>query len=182
MNQHPLSRREALKTLAAAVGVVGLSTLPEQWHTPLIETGALPAHAATSVINPAFYRVALVRQLTPCENEGKHHIFIEVKDREGNGVNGAIIKVQWADGPDGFVLFNTATRANFDFDIRAGLANFAMFKGSYFTSIFDIDTIQDISEVAGPVTPDYGVNEACGDNEVANSLYHVSFEIVFQQV
>ncbi len=40
-----LSRRDALKTLAALSGAVALSSLPNKWNTPLVEVGALPAHA-----------------------------------------------------------------------------------------------------------------------------------------
>ena len=43
-----LSRREALKTLAAATGAVALANLPNEWETPVIETGLLPAHAQVS--------------------------------------------------------------------------------------------------------------------------------------
>lgn len=44
-----LTRRDALKTLAAVTGAVTLSSLPNQWEKPLVEVGALPAHAQTSV-------------------------------------------------------------------------------------------------------------------------------------
>jgi hypothetical protein len=40
-----LTRREALKVLAAATGAVALSTLPQTWKTPIVEVGVLPAHA-----------------------------------------------------------------------------------------------------------------------------------------
>jgi hypothetical protein len=43
-----LSRRDALKTLAAATGATALSALPSQWETPLVEMGALPAFAQVS--------------------------------------------------------------------------------------------------------------------------------------
>jgi hypothetical protein len=43
-----LSRRDALKTLAAATGAVALTSLPNKWATPVVEVGALPAHAQGS--------------------------------------------------------------------------------------------------------------------------------------
>jgi len=46
-----LSRRQALKTLAVATGVMTLSNLPEQWQSPLVELGHLPAHAQGSPTN-----------------------------------------------------------------------------------------------------------------------------------
>ncbi len=40
-----LTRRQALKALAAATGAVVLSNLPTNWKTPVVEVGVLPAHA-----------------------------------------------------------------------------------------------------------------------------------------
>ncbi len=48
-----LSRREALRAVAAATGAIALANLPEQWISPVIETGVLPAHAQTSPQPPA---------------------------------------------------------------------------------------------------------------------------------
>jgi hypothetical protein len=45
-----LSRRDALKVLAAAAGATALANLPNKWSKPGIEVGVLPAHAQTSVI------------------------------------------------------------------------------------------------------------------------------------
>ena len=47
-NKAILSRREALKTLAAITGAVALSNLPNQWEKPVVDVGVLPAHAQTS--------------------------------------------------------------------------------------------------------------------------------------
>lgn len=44
----PLSRRQALKALAATAGVATLSNLPDKWQAPVIEGGLLPALAQTS--------------------------------------------------------------------------------------------------------------------------------------
>jgi hypothetical protein len=54
-----------------------------------------------------------------------------------------------------------------------------MFKGSYTVQLADLD-----SEVAGPLTPDIPRDEICDKtrNPVANSLFHYSYEITFQQV
>jgi hypothetical protein len=54
-NDHPsqfLSRRDALKAIIAAGGATAFSALPDQWETPLVKVGALPAFAQTS---PAQY-------------------------------------------------------------------------------------------------------------------------------
>ncbi len=47
----PINRRQLLKILAAAAGAAALSTLPTNWKTPVVEVGALPAHAQTSLHN-----------------------------------------------------------------------------------------------------------------------------------
>jgi hypothetical protein len=50
-----LSRRDALKALAAIGGAAAASALlPEKWVKPVVEAGVLPAHAQTSVCNPPF--------------------------------------------------------------------------------------------------------------------------------
>ena len=45
-----LTRRDALKALAAITGAATLANLPGKWEIPLIEVGALPAHAACSIV------------------------------------------------------------------------------------------------------------------------------------
>ena len=51
MNDKPqlkVSRRDAVKILAAAVGATALSNLPGKWTKPSLDVGILPAHALTS--------------------------------------------------------------------------------------------------------------------------------------
>ncbi len=182
MNQHSLSRREALKTLVAAVGAISLSTLPERWIAPVIETGVLPAHAATSDNAEVFYGVELIRQLTPCENHGMHHIFIQVQDRNGQGVNGVPVIICWGPPPYDCVLALTKTKSDLNGNLQAGRIDFAMFKGSYEITVYDLENDKGVSEVAGPVSPDNGQTEACGEDQTANSPYHISFEVIFRQV
>lgn len=45
---HSLSRRDALKALAAASGAVALSTVPNRWESPILQVGNLPAFAQGS--------------------------------------------------------------------------------------------------------------------------------------
>jgi hypothetical protein len=47
-NKPKISRRDAIKLIAAA-GAVSLAALPDKWSSPLLQFGALPAHAQTSV-------------------------------------------------------------------------------------------------------------------------------------
>jgi hypothetical protein len=52
MSQPKVNRRDLLKLLAkgaaAATGAAAISTLPNKWVTPIVEFGALPAHAQSS--------------------------------------------------------------------------------------------------------------------------------------
>lgn len=113
-----------------------------------------------------------VRQLTACENEGKHHLFIYVKDMNGIGMPGVRVQVAW---PGGEATMTTGQKTHID----PGFVDFAMFKGSYTVQVLDY-----ISQSGGPITPDIPRSETCADtgNSVANSLYHYSYEIVFQKV
>jgi len=43
-----ISRRDAMKLLAAAVGAATVANLPAEWSKPGLEAGVLPAHAQTS--------------------------------------------------------------------------------------------------------------------------------------
>ena len=117
-----------------------------------------------------------MRQLTPCENESKHHIFIKVQDPSGQGINNVPVKVQWAPTADGFVVVKTETKTSLLGQPEPGRIDFAMFKGTY-----SVEIQGGTSEIASGITPDYGVNEACGENAVANSLFHISFEVIFQR-
>jgi hypothetical protein len=49
-SNRPLSRREALKALAGITGAAALSSLPGKWTSPVVNVGALPAHAQGSPV------------------------------------------------------------------------------------------------------------------------------------
>ena len=46
--QSKVSRRDAMKILAAALGAAAVANLPSEWSKPGFEVGVLPAHAQTS--------------------------------------------------------------------------------------------------------------------------------------
>jgi hypothetical protein len=139
--------------------------------TPIRAT-AVPV--PTNTPTPEYDYIGTVRQLTACENEGKHHIFAYVRDPEGNGIPGIKLRVFWHGGSGGEATITTGTKIE-----DPGLTDFAMFKGSYFIEVMD-----SLSQVLGPISPDIPQNELCATsgNGVANSLYHYSFEVVFTKV
>jgi hypothetical protein len=124
----------------------------------------------------ADFEIKNVRQLTPCENQGRNHLFIKVQDALGNGLNGVPLRIEWGAAPDEFLVVETETRPNFEGNPEPGLVDFAMFVGAY-----NVQVEGRSSEVASDLTADYGADEPCG-SEVGNSLYHVSFEVVFERV
>jgi hypothetical protein len=139
--------------------------------TPIRAT-AVPV--PTNTPTPEFDYIGTVRQLTACENEGKHHIFAYVRDPAGNGIPGIKLRVFWQGGNGGEAIITTGTKIE-----DPGLTDFAMFKGSYFVEVMD-----GLSQVLGPISPDIPRGELCAEtgNGVANSLYHYSFEVVFTKV
>ena len=102
---------------------------------------------------------------------GKHHIFIKVQDTAGRGINEVRVRICWGNLPYDCARPVTETKSAGD-----GWIEFAMFKGTYSVTVADGE-----SQVVSGLTPDYAVDEACGDDEYANTLYHISFEVVFEQ-
>jgi hypothetical protein len=151
------------------------TSTPTRAYRPPAAPTDTPTPAATPTPDVDFALVS-IRQLTPCENHGKHHIFVHVRDASGQGINGVPVKIQWAPVPDGFVVTKTETKQNLKGELEPGHIDFAMFKGTY-----EVEIQGGTSQIAQGITPDYGVNEACGDDATANSLYHQSYEVIFQR-
>jgi CRP-like cAMP-binding protein len=120
------------------------------------------------------YIIASVRQLTACENEGNHHIYIHVIDQAGNGMNDVPVKVCWGTNDNDCARPFTESKER-----GKGWIEFAMFKGTYNVRIDGAK-----SQVASGITGDFQLNELCPatGNAVGNSLYHASFEVTIQKV
>ena len=114
-----------------------------------------------------------MRKLTPCENEGNHHIYIHVIDANGNGLNNVPVKISWGTNANDSVIAETEAK-----DKGNGFIEFAMFKGTY-----SVQVMSGKSQIASGITPDFQVDETCPatGNTVANSLYHASFEVIIQR-
>lgn len=157
-----------------------ITPTPQPTDTPTVppptatHIRATLAPLPTETPTPIYDYMGTARQLTPCENEGKHHIFAYVRDPAGNGIPGIKMRVFWEGGNGGEAILVTGTKIE-----DPGLADFAMFKGSYFIEVLD-----GLSQVIGPVSPDIPRNELCATsgNSEANSLFHYSFEVVFTKV
>ncbi len=121
----------------------------------------------------ADFIIKSVRKLTPCENQGNHHIYIHVIDANGNGLNNIPVKISWGANANDSIIAQTEAK-----DKGNGYLEFAMFKGTY-----SVQVMVGKSQIASGITPDFQVNEACPENgnPVANSLYHASFEVIIQR-
>ncbi len=122
-----------------------------------------------------FYQLTQLRKLTACENMTRHHLFIQVKDAAGKGVNDVPVKISWGTETGDALTAKTTTTINYDGSVQEGMVVFVMFKGTYAVSILDGD-----SQTGSGITADYQTDEYCGD-DLGNSLYHASFELVFQR-
>jgi len=111
------------------------------------------------------------RRLSPCENEGGHHIFVNVIDAQGNGLPGIKLEVAWGGGSAEIETGHKAERG-------PGFVDFPMYHGTYSVRVLGAR-----SQVAEGITVDIDRNEVCptSGNMEANSLYHHSYEVTFQR-
>jgi hypothetical protein len=133
-------------------------------------TAAPPTPTDTPVPDVDF-RLVKVRRLSACENHGNHNININVLDKDGNGLPWIKCWVSW--GPDGAEL-ETGHKP----EIGDGYVDFPMFKGTHTVQVMNFK-----SEIAQGITPDIPVGERCEESgeDLGNSLYHYSYEVVFQR-
>lgn len=111
------------------------------------------------------------RRLSPCENEGGHHIYINVVDAQGNGLPGIKLEVAWAGG-------SAEVETGHKLEKGPGYVDFPMYHGTYSVRVLGAR-----SQVAEGITVDIDRNEVCptSGNVQANSLYHWSYEVVFRR-
>lgn len=111
------------------------------------------------------------RLMGPCENEGAHHIFVNVVDAQGNGLPGIKLEVAWTGGSAEIETGHKPEKG-------PGYVDFAMYHGTYSVKVLGAR-----SQVAEGITVDINRNETCPTtgNVQANSLYHYSYEVVFQR-
>jgi hypothetical protein len=115
------------------------------------------------------FEASSVRRLTPCENQGKHHIFVHVVDTLGRGLPDIPLKISWGPNPGDAAYATTG---------ETGWVEFAMFKG-----VYSVKVATGNSQVVGGITGDFANEEICEDTgEIGNWRYHVSFEVVFTRV
>jgi len=143
---------------------------PTRRPQPVVPTNTpTPAAPTPTPVPDVDYKLVKVRRLTACENRGGHNIYVNVTDKDGNGIPGVKVWVSW--GPDGVDL-TTGSKP----ERGPGWADFPMYKGTHSVQVKGAR-----SEIATGITPDIPVDEPCEDSTTANSLYHYSYEVVFQR-
>ena len=136
---------------------------------------AAAAAAAPAPTKPAVqFKLTEMRRQTPCENKGKHNIFIKVVDAAGAPVDG-VIMVQTPAGQPGNVLDNMVSGVK-----GPGLAEFVMWKGAEYAVYVSQDGVNPASsDIAQPVHPNFADEAQCSEGGGGNTLFHNSFSLVF---
>jgi len=138
-----------------------------------------PAPAAAVAQAPASsaqFKLTEMRRLTPCENKGKHHIFVKVVDAAGNPVDGVTL-VQAPADQIGSVLDKAISGAK-----GPGLAEFVMWKHAEY-AIYESDDGANPgnSDIAKPLHSNFVDEATCSDGEGGNTLFHNSWNVIFQK-
>ncbi len=140
---------------------------------PLAAAAAAPAAAPAPSVQ---YKLIEMRRLTACENRGNHHIFVKVVDAAGNPLDGVTL-VQSPSGQPGNVVDKAVTGAK-----GPGLAEFIMWKGAEYSVYVTNDGVNPAStDIAQPLHPNFTDEENCSDGGGGNTLFHNSFNVVFQK-
>lgn len=141
----------------------------------LVEVAA--AAAAAPVAAPAVeWRLVSARRLSACENKGNHNIYIQVLDVAGNPVDGVLV-VQANRGNPGDILDRMPSGTK-----GPGKAEFLMWKKAEYTVfIANPDGSPASTEFAEPLHSNFTDEEMCSDGGGGNTLFHNSFEVIFQR-
>ena len=122
------------------------------------------------------YKLLESRRLTPCENRGMHNIFIKVVDAAGNPVDGVTL-VQTPAGQIGNVLDKMVSGTK-----GPGMAEFVMWHFANYDVYATNDGANPTgSDIAQGLNSNFTDEAACADGGGGNTLFHNSFNVVFQK-
>lgn len=147
---------------------------------PVPAAAAAPAAAAQPTPSVQ-YSLVEMRRLNPCENRGKHNIYVRVVDAAGNGVNGVWI-VQ-ASGHPGNIIDKkqTTDRDYWIMEVQSGRNDLIMWKGAEYMVFISNDGVTPASDIAQPVHSNFTDEAQCPDGGGGNTLFHNSFSLVFRK-
>ncbi len=131
---------------------------------PLNDATAYGVRIVETSVSPgaSYWKVIRVHHLTPEENQGRHHIFIDAVDEEGLRLYGAKALISWDGGSETIVIEKPANEPG---------ANLPMWKWQICSAAM-LDLPSERVENLRTDHPDEGSG---------NTLFHHSFEIVFQR-
>lgn len=138
-----------------------------------VARAAAPAPAPAPTVK---YKLIEMRRLEACENRGKHNIFVKVVDTAGNPVDGVMV-VQIPAGQPGNVLDKMPSGTK-----GPGQAEFIMWKLAEYGVYISEDGVNPTSsDIAQPVHSNFADETNCSDGGGGNTLFHNSFNLVFQK-
>ncbi len=133
---------------------------------------AAPAPAKPSVQ----FSLIEARRLSPCENKGKHNIFVKVVDGAGNPVDGVLL-IQTPNGGYGNVIDKQMSGSK-----GPGMAEFIMWKMAEYSVYISTDGSNPAStDIAQPLHSNFTDEADCSPGEGGNTLFHNSFSVIFRK-
>ncbi len=144
---------------------------------------AAPAQPTPTPKPAKQYTLVEVRRLSPCENRGKHNIYVQVVDANGNGVNGVWV-IQAVAGNPGQILAKKRTEQK-DYWImnpQNGRVTFDMFKHAQYVVYISEDGVNPAStDFTQPLHSAFTDEANCADGGGGNTLFHNSFSVIFRK-
>jgi len=142
------------------------------------------AVAPTATPKPAVqYSLVTMRRLSPCENRGKHDIYIRVVDAAGNGVNGVwLIQAPANNASQVLDKKQTENKDYWLLERQDGRADFVMYKQAEYMVYVSNDGVNPAStDIAIPLHSNFTDEAQCPQGGGGNTLFHNSFEVVFRK-
>ena len=156
---------------------------PTATPRPVIRAVAA-VQAPTATPLPAVqYSLIEMRRLNPCENRGKHNIYVHVQDASGAGVNGVWV-VQAPNGRPGEAVDKQRTRQKDTFRsvVENGNVDFIMWKGAEYMVYISDDGVNPAStDFATSLHANFTDEASCASGGGGNTLFHNSFLVVFRK-
>ncbi len=144
-----------------------------QEAAPVAVAAAVQAAPAAPTV---LYKLVEVRRLTPCENKGNHHAFIDVIDAAGNPLDGVTL-VQTSRDQIGNVLDKMVSGTK-----GPGKAEFVLWKfAEYAVYVTEDGQNPTSTDIAQPVHSNFTDEAECSDGGGGNTLFHNSWKLVFQR-
>ena len=143
---------------------------------------ASAAVAAAAAPQPSVqYSLIEMRRLSPCENRGKHNVYVRVVDAGGNGVDG-VWAIQSSGGAGNVIdKKQTEDHDSWTMEVQPGRTTFDMWKGAEYMVFISNDGASPASDIASPVHSNFTDEAECSDGGGGNTLFHNSFSLVFRK-